>query len=79
MKIRVVIHVDDLLCAGGKENLEKFRKDLMKEYELRHTYLGPASPDRSVRGLRASNESEEEQREGSWVEPLPGRGGDLPG
>ena len=42
--VRVVAHVDDLLCEGRKEDLEKFLEEFSKKFEVKHTMVGPG-PD----------------------------------
>ena len=39
--LRVVTHVDDFLCGGDGRQLRWLRKELEKEFELKHEVLGP--------------------------------------
>ena len=48
--IRIVAHVDDLLCVGEKDVLEQFYKDLGAKFEVKGMIVGP-SPGRERRGV----------------------------
>ena len=39
--IRIVAHVDDLLCEGDCHHLRAFVRGLEQKYELKHAILGP--------------------------------------
>ena len=40
-QIRIVAHVDDMLCVGNKEELEEFMRNLAEIYKFTSTFLGP--------------------------------------
>ena len=62
--VYVVAHVDDMMCVGDKEALQKFKADLEKKYKLTSTYLGPGT----VRGVNALNgQADEERQEGQFL------------
>ena len=41
MDVRIVAHVDDMLCTGPKENLKKVHEDLEKKFKMKGQTLGP--------------------------------------
>jgi len=41
LDVKIVAHVDDLLCTGPKENLEKVKKLLEKKYQMKAKMIGP--------------------------------------
>ena len=43
--VRVVGHVDDLMCVGSKTSLVKFLDDLKKKYQLTAKILGPGKDE----------------------------------
>ena len=40
-KVRIVAHVDDMMCVGDKDELDKFLILLKGKYKLTSTILGP--------------------------------------
>ena len=45
--VRVVVHVDDFLCTGPKDALEKLLADLKARYEMKAKMLGPGGDEES--------------------------------
>ena len=41
--VKVVAHVDDLLCTGSERELEELRERISRKYEIKSTMVGPGS------------------------------------